>query len=133
MIATRAWLADFTWEVVTAQNAVLCAAKNALHKPTSEGHEETKALWDLRHPQVMRLDEAVDLCRKCHRKAPFCFYNGNTFASIIALVIKKLALPADEAYIIRSLAGHIVAGVATDEEVRAFREFCKRMDQSHAG
>jgi len=133
MSATRAWLADFTWEVVTAQNAVLCAAKNALHKPTSDGHAETKALWELRHPQVMRLDEAVDLCRQCHRKAPFCFYNGNTFASIIALVIKKLALPADEAYIIRSLAGHIVAGVATDEEVRAFREFCERMDQSHAG
>ena len=133
MSATRAWLADFTWEVVTAQNAVLCAAKNALHKPTSDGHAETKALWDLRHPQVMRLDEAVDLCRQCHRKAPFCFYNGNTFASIIALVIKKLSLPAEEAYIIRSLAGHIVAGVATDEEARAFREFCERMDQSHAG
>jgi len=133
MSATRAWLADFTWEVVTAQNAVLCAAKNALHKPTSDGHAETKALWDLRHPQVMRLDEAVDLCRQCHRKAPFCFYNGNTFASIIALVIKKLSLPADEAYIIRSLAGHIVAGVATEEEARAFREFCERMDQSHAG
>lgn len=128
MSATRAWLADFTWDVVTAQNAVLCAAKNALHKPTSDGHAETKALWDLRHPQVMRLDEAVDLCRQCHRKAPFCFYNGNTFASIIALVIKKLSLPADEAYIIRSLAGHIVAGVATDEEVRAFREFCDGME-----
>lgn len=133
MSATRAWLADFTWEVVTAQNAVLCAAKNALHKPTSDGHAETKALWDLRHPQVMSLDEAVDLCRQCHRKAPFCFYNGNTFASIIALVIKKLALPADEAFIIRSLAGHIVAGVATEEEVRAFREFCERLDQSHSG
>lgn len=133
MSATRAWLADFTWDVVTAQNAVLCAAKNALHKPTSDGHAETKTLWDLRHLQPLRLDEAVDLCRQCHRKAPFCFYNGNTFASIIALVIKKLSLPAEEAYIIRSLAGHIVAGVATDEEVRAFREFCERMDQSHAG
>ena len=71
----------------------------------------------------VRLDEAVDLCRRCHRMAPFCFYNGNTFASIIALVIKKLALPADQAFVIRSLAGHIVAGVATDEEVKAFREF----------
>jgi hypothetical protein len=46
---------------------------------------------------------------------------------------QKLSLPAEEAYIIRSLAGHIVAGVATDEEVGAFREFCERMDQSHAG
>jgi hypothetical protein len=89
MSATRAWLADFTWDIVTAQNAVLCAAKNALHKPTSDGHAKTKALWDLLHPQVMRLDEAVDLCRKCHRRAPFCFCNGYTFASIIALVIKN--------------------------------------------
>jgi len=48
-------------------------------------------------------------------------------------VIQNLSLPAEQAYIIRSLAGHIVAGVATDEEVRAFREFCERMDQSHAG
>ena len=129
MSATRAWLADYTWEVVTAQNAVLCAAKNALHKPTSDGHDETKALWLLQHTQSMRLDEAVDLCRRCHRKAPFCFYNGNTFASIIALVIKRLAIPAVEAYIARSLAGHIVAGVATEEEVRAFRAFCDQMSQ----
>jgi hypothetical protein len=129
MSATRAWLADYTWEVVTAQNAVLCAAKNALHKPTSDGHAETKTLWLLQHTQSMRLDEAVDLCRRCHRKAPFCFYNGNTFASIIALVIKRLTLPADEAFIARSLAGHIVAGVATEEEVRAFRAFCDQMSQ----
>lgn len=129
MAAKHAWLADYTWDIVTAQNAVLCAAKNALHKPTSDGHAETKELWEQTHCQEMRLDEAVDLCRRCHRNAPFCFYNGNTFASIIALVIKKLALPAEQAYIIRSLAGHIVAGVATDEEVRAFHEFCERMNQ----
>ena len=107
---------------------MLCAAKNALHKPTSDGHAATKELWEQQHTQDMRLDEAVDLCRRCHRKAPFCFYNGNTFASIIALVIKRLPLSAEKAYIIRSLAGHIVAGVATDEEVRAFREFCDQME-----
>ncbi|MDP1591707.1 MAG: hypothetical protein Q8M07_28375 [Prosthecobacter sp.] len=129
MSATRAWLADYTWEIVTAQNAVLCAAKNALHKPTSDGHDDTKVLWEAQHTQKMRLDEAVDLCRRCHRKAPFCFYNGNTFASIIALVIRKLALPAEQAFVIRSLAGHIVAGVAREEEVRAFRAFCDELDQ----
>jgi len=128
MNAMQAWLADFTWEIVTAQNAVLCAAKRALHKPTSDGHAETKELWEQTHLQEMRLDDAVDLCRRCHRKAPFCFYNGNTFASIIALVIKRLPLSAEKAHIIRSLAGHIVAGVATDEEVRAFREFCDQME-----
>lgn len=72
----------------------------------------------------MELDEAVDICRRCHRMAPFCFYNGNTFSSIIALVIRKLELPPAENQIIRSLARHIVAGVASDEEMKAFREFC---------
>jgi len=71
----------------------------------------------------MSLAQAVELCRRCHRIAPFCFYNGNTFASIILLVVKQLDLPSEQAYLIRSLAGHIVAGVASDEEVRAFQEF----------
>ena len=123
------WLAPFTWEIVTAQNAVLCQAKSALHKPTSDGHEGTKRLWEERHREPMPLDQAVDLCRRCHRMAPFCFYNGNTFASIIALVIKKLDLSAEQAFIIRSLAGHIVAGVSTGEEEKAFREFCESLDK----
>jgi len=93
MMRTGAWLAPFTWEMVTAQNAVLCQAKHALHKPTSDGHDVTKQLWESRHREPMPLDEAVELCRRCHRLAPFCFYNGNTFASIIVLVIKRLNLP----------------------------------------
>jgi hypothetical protein len=129
MAQTRAWLAAFTWEIVTAQNAVLCHAKNALHKPTSDGHDATKQLWEERHREPMPLAEAVELCRRCHRMAPFCFYNGNTFASIITLVIKKLELPAEQAFVVRSLAGHIVAGVATSEEEAAFREFCASLDR----
>jgi hypothetical protein len=58
MERVRPWLEPFTWEVVTAQNAVLCQAKNALHKPTSNGHEPTKAFWESRHRE---------------RMAPFCF------------------------------------------------------------
>jgi len=127
---TGAWLAPFTWEMVTAQNAVLCQAKHALHKPTSDGHDVTGQLWESRHREPMPLDEAVELCRRCHRLAPFCFYNGNTFASIIVLVIKRLNLPAEQAHVVRSLAGHIVAGVATGEEERAFREFCESLDNA---
>jgi hypothetical protein len=43
--------------------------------------------------------------------APCCLYNGNTFASIVSLVIRRMELAAENAYLIRSLAGHIVAGV----------------------
>lgn len=127
MPRVQAWLAPFTWEMVTAQNAVLCQAKGALHKPTSDGHELTRELWLAHHTRVMPLDEAVDLCRRCHRLAPFCFYNGNTFASIIAVVIRRLELPPVQAQVVRSLAGHIVAGVSTGEEEKAFREFCESL------
>jgi hypothetical protein len=125
MERVRPWLEPFTWQVVTAQNAVLCQAKKALHKPTSDGHETTRELWESLHREPMALDEAIDLCRRCHRMAPFCSYNGNTFASVVALVIRSLDLPTDRAVVVRSLAGHIVAGVASEEEEAAFREFCK--------
>lgn len=128
MARVQPWLEPFTWAMVTAQNAMLCAAKNALHKPTSDGHDITRTLWTNHHREPMGLDEAVDLCRRCHRLAPFCLYNGNTFSSIIALVIRKLDLPADQSQLVRSLAGHIVAGVASEVEMQAFREFCASLD-----
>ena len=68
------------------------------------------------------------MCRRCHRGAPFCFYNGNTFAAIIRDVVNQLDLPAARKLVVRSLAGHIVAGVATAEEERAFREFCAGLE-----
>jgi len=76
----------------------------------------------------MALEEAVALCRQCHRLAPFCFYNGNTFAGIIRDVIQSLGLPPAKAYVVRSLVGHIVAGVSTGEEEQAFRDFCGSLD-----
>ena len=81
-------------------------------------------MWESRHALPMRLDEAAHLCRKCPSLAPFCFYNGNTFAAIIRDVINGLNVPADQKFVVRSLAGHIVAGVPTSEEESAFRTFC---------
>lgn len=127
MPTRRPWLEKYSWTFVTGQNAVLCMQKNALHKPTSDGHEATQALWESKHTTAMTLAEAADLCRQCHRLAPFCFYNGNTFAAIIRDVVTvlagEMAQEPQQAYVIRSLAGHIVAGVATEEEVKAFQAF----------
>jgi hypothetical protein len=124
----RKWLEQFSWEIVTAQNAILCEAKGALHKPTSDGHDQTQELWESLRGKPMSLDQAVELCRRCHRLGAFCFYNGNTFASIILLVIRKMELPEEQFLVVRSLAGHIVAGVATGEEEKAFMEFCDSLD-----
>lgn len=126
MSQVKAWLAEVPWDLVIFQNASLCEQKNALHKPTSEGYAATKALWESTHQQPMTLMEAVDLCRRCHRMAPFCFYNGNTFAAIARSMVEQLGLSGQEAAAMRSLAGHIVAGVATPEQQEAFRKFCEK-------
>ena len=76
----------------------------------------------------MLLDEAIDLCRQCHRLGPFCFYNGNTFAAIARNLIQKLNLPLDQAFVARSLAGHIVAGTASELEIAQFQEFCRALE-----
>ncbi len=121
---SREWLAEVPWELVVWQNLQLCNDKKAHHGPTSDGHAACKKLWEESRMKAMSLEGMVDLCRKCHRLAPFTNYNGNTFAAIARAIIDRLRLPAARGALARSLAGHIVAGVASDEEIRAFGEFC---------
>lgn len=85
-------------------------------------------LWNEQHTLPMTLKTAANLCQRCHLAAPFCFYNGNTFTAIIRDAILQLNLEAEQAYVIRSLAGHIVAGVATGEEEKAFKEFSDALE-----
>jgi len=127
MIAKK-WLSHVPWELVVWQNEQLCNFKKAHHGPTTDGHNLCRDLWVECHQNVMRLDEMVELCRKCHRLAPFTNYNGNTFAAIARSLIDELRLPSQSAAIIRSLTGHIVAGVASEEEIDAFRKFCDALE-----
>lgn len=125
---SRAWLAQVPWEMVVWQNEQLCKSKHAHHGPASDGYEECRKLWERSRLKTMPLDELVELCRTCHRLAPFTNYNGNTFSAIARALIDFLELPKDTAFLIRSLAGHIVAGVASDEEIGAFRKFCESLE-----
>lgn len=75
----------------------------------------------------MSLFDAIETCRKCHRLAPFTNFNGNTFAAIARILVKRLNLDFIQENLARSLAGHIVAGVASEEEVLAFRKFCESL------
>ena len=121
---SRAWLKEVSWDLVVWQNLQLCNDKHAHHGPTSDGNATCRELWESWQMRVMTLDEMVDFCRRCHRLAPFTNYNGNTFAAIARVLIDGLGLPKQNAAVVRSLAGHIVAGVASEEEVKAFEKFC---------
>lgn len=115
----QAWLADFDWDQITAANARLCAKTGSLHRPTSDGHDDCRDLWNSRHSQECTFREALDLLLRSHRMAPFCFNNGNTFAAVARELIFDLDLPATSSALVRSAAGHYVAGVLRDDELDA--------------
>lgn len=117
----RPWLKPYDWEAVVITNSGLCAQKAAMHKPTSDGYEQVKALWMAEHGLETDVREALALCRRAHRGGPFVYFNGNTFASIARLALQPLlsSLPEQEAKLLRSQAGHYVAGVVSLSELEA--------------
>lgn len=127
MTSNARWLEPFSWPFVVAQNEILCRQKSAHHGPTSDGHAEAMAFWEESRQREMSLFDAIEVCRRCHRLAPFTNFNGNTFVAIARTLVKKLDLEHTQEQLARSLAGHIVAGVASDQEVKAFRKFCESL------
>ena len=118
------WLEPISWADVTTLNARLCEAKGALHKPASDGHDATRELWERSRPLDLSLEEAIVICHRCHRLAPFCFFNGNTFVAIARGIIRPVleqltARDAMRAAAFRSVVGHFVAGTEGLEELRA--------------
>ena len=121
----RRWLKDWPWQTVTAINAGLCQEKNALHQPTSDGYESARERGESAGKLELTLREVLDLCRQCHKLAPFCFYNGNTFVAIGRTLIQDLLhqMPPVKAHSFRSVVGHYIAGTAgSDELIKALDE-----------
>lgn len=122
--APAKWLEQVTWQDVTTLNARLCEAKGALHKPTLDGHDSARDLWETSRRREMSLEEALVVCHRCHRLAPFCFFNGNTFVAIargiITPILERLAAAdALRAAAFRSVVGHYVAGTEGLDQLRA--------------
>jgi hypothetical protein len=113
------WLKDWPWQTVVAINAGLCKEKKALHKPTSDGCAPAQKLWESASQCELTLRETLDLCRRCHKLAPFCFYNGNTFAAIGRTIIQDILrkMPPVKAQGLRSVVGHYIAGTAGADEL----------------
>ena len=116
---TRTWLKDWPWETVVAINAGLCKQKKALHKATSDGYTPAQQSWESARLRELTLRQTLDICRQCHKLAPFCFYNGNTFAAIGRTIIEEVVqkLPPLKAQTLRSVVGHYIAGTAGADEL----------------
>ena len=80
--ARAAFLKNWDWQSVTSINRGACARGGALHGINSETGAACAAEWKAVHVQALTFGDTLDLLRSFHRKAPFFFLNGNTFATI---------------------------------------------------
>jgi hypothetical protein len=107
------------WSAVENLNSVVCQKGKYQAGRTSDGYEAARELWNRSHEAEMTVVETADLCRQCHRLAPFLFLNGNTFASVakVALEAAFSNLSAVAMQTCRTAVGHYVAGTISTEEL----------------
>ena len=117
--ARAPFLANWDWQSVVGINERLCRGGRAQHGKNSETHAACGEEWAEGSRQERTLLETLDWLRSFHRKAPFLFFNGNTFAEIARTLTDALfaEFPRGRRREAASLAAHYVAGVLAREPV----------------
>src|SRR5512141_1422097 len=80
--ARAQFLKNWDWNAVISINRGACKRGGAQHGVNSEAGAACAEEWEALRPQALALGETFDRLRGFHRKAPFLFFNGNTFATI---------------------------------------------------
>ncbi len=117
----RPLLAGITWDQVETINSMLCEASNHQVGRTSDGYEEVRQLWENEKLTSFTIVAACELCKKCHRLAPFLFLNGNTFVAIArqTLTPQLADLSLVQKTLGRAAIGHYIAGTIRLDELTA--------------
>ena len=126
--ARAAFFKNRHWESVVGFNRGACARGGAQHGPNPEGYEATRREWEEWRCGESSLREALGFLKGCHRRAPFLFFNGNTFADVARNMTDLLFadLPSARRREVISAAAHFVAGVLDEESMVAIvNEVCR--------
>jgi hypothetical protein len=111
--ARAAFLKNRNWELVVGLNQGACARGSAQHGKNSESYAAVETSWRQRQSEINSLGETIEFLRQCHRRAPFLFFNGNTFAdvgrTIVDLIFAELSTPRRRE--LMSAVAHYIAGV----------------------
>ncbi|HWB57877.1 MAG TPA: hypothetical protein VG733_00215 [Chthoniobacteraceae bacterium] len=82
-LQTRAtFLKNWDWELVTGLNRSACTRGKAQHGYNTETFEEVRQAWEEKRKSEISFKELLDFLRHCHGRAPFLFFNGNTFSDV---------------------------------------------------
>jgi hypothetical protein len=128
-LRTRAaFIENWSWELIVSLNRGACERGRAQHGYNQETHQKVQRLWEETRPQELTLLDLLELLFRCHRSAPFLFFNGNTFAEVarrtVDLLFADLALSRRREA--ASLAAHFVAGVLDrDSMVLGIESLCE--------
>src|SRR5438093_7483188 len=117
--ARAQFLKNRSWELVVGLNRGACARGGAQHGQNSESYGTLETEWRRRQGETSTLDEAIEFLRHCHRRAPFLFFNGNTFADVGRTVVDFVFadLPTGRRREVMSAVAHYIAGVLGRESM----------------
>jgi len=105
------------WQLVISLNRAACERGRAQHGFNTETQAAVESEWGRKEQQILSLEQTIEFLRYCHRRAPFLFFNGNTFAEIGRQM--TAALFADFSSTRRrevaSAVAHYIAGVLDRE------------------
>jgi hypothetical protein len=112
-----AFVKNWDWQSVVRINRGTCERGGAQHGFNSEASAACATEWEAQRQRVVTLGETLDFLKRCHRQAPFLFFNGNTFAAIGRELGRALFsdLPATRNREVTSAIAHYIAGVLDRE------------------
>ncbi len=111
------FLQNWDWASVTQIHDGLCERGRAERGLNSETHAAVTEEWEKRRASELTLLETFQFLRSCHRRAPFLFFNGNTFAEIGRALANALFsdLPLRRRKEASSAAAHFITGTLDQE------------------
>ena len=119
-LQTRAaFLKNWDWNAVISINRGACERGRAQHGVNSDTGAACAADWDALRHQTLTLAETFDQLRAYHRRAPFLFFNGNSFATIgreLSFALFSDLVPGRKREI-GSAVAHYIAGVLDRESM----------------
>ncbi len=117
--ARAAFLKNWDWLTVISINRGTCERSRAQHGINSETGAACAPDWEQLRLETLTLGETLDRLRAYHRRAPFLFFNGNTFATIGRELVLALFsdLHPSRKREVSSVIGHYIAGVLDRENM----------------
>jgi hypothetical protein len=113
--ARAKFLKNWSWDAVVSINRGACERGRAQQGINSETHGSCAQEWEKARDCELSLAEAFHLLRSFHRKAPFLFFNGNTFSTIGRELTFAIFsdLPSTRKREVGSAVGHYIGGCST--------------------